>query len=112
MGEQGVELVGGEMQRRRPGEMRHKTGPLGLPSRQRSSSLEGQLKWSRLTRQRGGEITVRRLQPFADPRGVRCTCIYVVREQTMYLKELVKVKCPFQAHSEPNARPSLTVPSI
>jgi hypothetical protein len=32
----------------------------------------------------------------------------VVREQTMYLKELVKVKCPFQAHSEPNARPSLT----
>jgi hypothetical protein len=26
----------------------------------------------------------------------------------MYLKELVKVKCPFQAHSEPNASPSLT----
>ena len=26
----------------------------------------------------------------------------------MYLKELVKVKCPFQAHSKPNARPSLT----
>ena len=27
----------------------------------------------------------------------------------MYLKELVKVKCPFQAHSEPNAHPSLTI---
>jgi len=53
--EQGVELVGGEMQRRRPGEMRHKTGPLGPPSRWHDSSLEGQLKWSRLTRQRGGK---------------------------------------------------------
>ena len=55
MGEQGVELVGGETQRRRPGEMRHKTGLLGPPSRRRDSSLEGQLKWSRLTRQRGGK---------------------------------------------------------
>ena len=63
MGEQGVELVGGETQRRCPGEMRHKTGLLGPPSRRRDSSLEGRLKWSRLTRQRGGEITVRGLQP-------------------------------------------------
>jgi hypothetical protein len=55
VGEQGVELVGGETQQRHSGEMRHKMGLLGPPSWQCDSSLKGQLKWSWLTRQRGGK---------------------------------------------------------
>jgi hypothetical protein len=44
--------------------MRNKTGPLGPPSRRRDSSLEGRLKWSRLTRQRGGKSLCEGSSPF------------------------------------------------
>jgi hypothetical protein len=121
VGEQGVELVGGETQRRRPGEMRHKTGPLGPPSWRRDSSLKGQLKWSWLTRQRGGKSPCRGSSCSLTLEGSQCACIYAAgnnREQAMYLKEIAtcKERCTVfipghaMAHASGCSRPNACLP--